>query len=301
MLISMQDTLISKRLLLTKLSLDDADFIFELVNSPGWLKFIGDRNVKAPEDARLFILKILNNPSVNYWIVRVQEQLLPIGVVSFIKRDYLDFHDIGFAFLPKHSKQGYAYEAAVTLLQNLAKEHSYPRILATTIKENSSSISLLEKMGFHFDRQIVADGEELSVYSISMDKFLIDHLTNSFFKLFSNIDGRPVNLDLIFDLCLVETIIIKKSGLNSEVYNLRTFIEPRQKILSDGTLTSFEEREVAEETKIIGGMAQRFSRYDKKGCFCGKDFKQSGNKFFQFVKTTEGWKMNAVIWEDDEN
>src|SRR5690242_10451129 len=102
MLTLIQDTLTSKRLLLTKLSLDDADFIFELVNSPGWLKFIGDRNVKAPEDARMFILKILNNPSVNYWIVRVQELLLPIGVVSFIKRDYLDFYDIGFAFLPKH-------------------------------------------------------------------------------------------------------------------------------------------------------------------------------------------------------
>lgn len=27
--------------------------------------------------------------------------------------------------------------------------------------------------------------------------------------------------------------------------------------------------------------------------------KGSGNKFFQFIKTLDGWKINSLIWEDD--
>ncbi len=297
----MQTIITSNRLLLAKLSPEDVDFIYELVNSPGWLKFIGDRNVKTKEDARLLIQKIISNPNINYWIVRVREQLRPIGIVSFIKRDYLDHHDIGFAFLPQHSGQGYAQEAATSLLQNLAKENLYSKIVATTVKDNASSIALLKKLGFQFDKQIVADNEELLLYSILLDKFLIDQLTKSFFNIFTNLDNQSVNLSVIFDLCLYETIIIKKSIQKDEVYHLQTFIEPRQKILTDGTLTSFEEREVAEETKIIGRIAQRFSKYEKKGSFKGQDFKQQGNKIFQFVKTANGWKINAVVWEDDEN
>jgi len=297
---SIQSALTSKRLLLTKLSLNDADFIFKLVNSPGWLRFIGDRNVRTQEDARLFVLKVLSSPNVNYWIVRLVDQQTPIGLVSFIKRDYLDFYDVGFAFLPANSKQGYAYEAAVTLMKHISKEYTYPQILATTVKENSNSITLLKKLGFRFDRQIAAENEELLVYSISVDQFLINQLTKSFFNLFSNFSG-PVNLNEVFAMCLPETLIIKKSSVNQEVYTLQTFIEPRQKILTDGTLTSFEEKEIAEETKVVGAIAQRFSRYEKKGCFAGKDFQQTGNKFFQFVKTLEGWKISAVIWEDEEN
>src|ERR1041385_3991487 len=277
---SMQGSLTSKRLLLTGLSLDDADFIFELVNSPGWLRFIGDRNVRTREDARSFILKVLSSPNVNYWIVRLQDQQTPIGLVSFIKRDYLDYYDVGFAFLQAHSKQGYAYEAAITLMRHVSKEYAYPQLLATTVKENVNSIALLKKLGFVFGKQIAADNEELLVYSISVDQFLINQLTKSFFNLFSNLNGDQINLNEIFGMCLTETIIIKKSSLSQEVYNLQTFIEPRQKILTDGTLTSFEEREITEETKIVGTIAQRSSRYEKKGCFCGQNFQQTGNKFF---------------------
>lgn len=297
----MQSALTSKRLSLTKLSLDDADFIFELVNSPGWLKFIGDRKVKTPEDARLFVLKVISSPNVTYWMVRIQDQLTPIGIVSFIKRDYLDFYDVGFALLPVYSKQGYAYEAAITLMKHVAMEYPYPKILATTVKENSNSVALLKKLGFQFEKQIFADSEELLVYSISTDQFLIDQLTKSFFEIFTNLNGGPVKLIRIFDLCLPQTIIIKKSGINQEVYSLQEFIEPRQKILTDGTLTSFEEKETAGETRIVGAIAQRFSRYEKRGCFCGKDFQQKGNKLFQFVKTDQGWKINSVVWEDEEN
>ncbi|MBI1769484.1 MAG: GNAT family N-acetyltransferase [Bacteroidetes bacterium] len=296
----MQNSLSSKRLSLTKLSLGDIDFIYELVNTPEWIRFIGDRNVKTKEDARDLVQTIMNNPNVNYWVVRLHEQLIPIGIVSLVKRDYLDFFDLGFAFLPNHTKQGFAYEATSTFLQYLVNENYSPKILATTIKENVNSIGLLKKLGFQFEKRVEIENEELLLYSISIDKYSIDYLTTSFFSVFTNANQQKVNLEVINDLCLPETIIIKKSGLKEEVYNLRAFVEPRKKILTDGTLKDFEEKEINEETKIIGRIAQRFSKYEKSGYLNGAFFKQSGNKFFQFIKTVRGWKINAVVWEDEE-
>jgi [ribosomal protein S5]-alanine N-acetyltransferase len=43
------------RLTLSKVTEDDASFILALLNTPGWLKFIGDRGVKTIEDAQKYI------------------------------------------------------------------------------------------------------------------------------------------------------------------------------------------------------------------------------------------------------
>ena len=132
------------------------------------------------------------------------------------------------------------------------------------------------------------------------DKLEIDNTTNVFFDIFTNINQKPPDWTIINNVCIPETIIIKKTDTTEVVYNLDNFIEPRRKILTDGTLTNFQEIEIKEETKIIGNMAQRFSKYQKSGYLNGTYFKECGNKFFQFIKTNNGWKINSLIWEDDK-
>ena len=131
------------------------------------------------------------------------------------------------------------------------------------------------------------------------DKQNIDKVVEIFFSIFTNTNQKEPDWYIIHAICLPETIIIKKTGLAEEVYTLQTFIEPRKKLLSDGTLTDFEEMETAEETKVSGNIAQRSSTYKKSGYLNGKYFKGNGNKFFQFIKTTDGWKINGLIWEDN--
>ena len=41
----------TERLQLRQFTLDDSEFIIRLLNSEGWLKFIGDRNVQTKEQA----------------------------------------------------------------------------------------------------------------------------------------------------------------------------------------------------------------------------------------------------------
>lgn len=291
----------TKRLSLSKLNSDDASFILELLNSPGWLAFIGDRHVRTKEEAETYIAAIEASAITKYWVVRLKEQLIPIGVVTLIQRDYLDHPDIGFAFLPEHSKNGYAFEAAGTVLGEIVNSKRYPEILATTVKENRNSIRLLEKLGLYFVREIVNANEPLHLYSIRSDKYLIDQLTQRFFSLFSNKNGQTPPLDSISELCIPEALIIKKAGLTEEIYNLETFIAPRKKILNDGTLTEFEETETKEHTTLSGSMAQRHSIYRKQGILNHRSFEQKGNKYFQFIKTIQGWRISSVIWQDEED
>lgn len=165
----MQNNLSTERLRLGPLTNKNAAFILELVNTPGWLKFIGDRNVKNLTGARAYIKKIKYLINTKYWIVYPREADTPIGIITFIKRDYLDHPDIGFAFLPGFMKLGYAFEATTAVLNSLRSDAGLKTILATTIPENSGSIALLTKFGFKFERRITVGNLNLHLYKLRFD------------------------------------------------------------------------------------------------------------------------------------
>jgi hypothetical protein len=131
------------------------------------------------------------------------------------------------------------------------------------------------------------------------DEQNIDKLMGLFYSIFSNANEKQPAWAIMNTVCIAEIIIIKKEMFKQSIYDLNSFVEPRKKILSDGTLTDFEEHEISGDTKVIGNIAQRSSRYQKSGYLNGKYFKEYGNKFFQLIKTAGGWKINAIIWEDD--
>jgi hypothetical protein len=130
------------------------------------------------------------------------------------------------------------------------------------------------------------------------DKEQIDQLCKAFFDLFTNTNGKVPDLDIIYKLCISQAIIIKKEGRAETVYNLSFFIEPRKKILTEGTLIDFKEWENEESTVISKNIAQRFSRYQKSGILNGDSFNQQGTKFFQFIKSNNEWRITSLVWED---
>ena len=46
----------TERLLLEPMTINEAPFILELYNSPNFIKFIGDRNIKSIDDAENYII-----------------------------------------------------------------------------------------------------------------------------------------------------------------------------------------------------------------------------------------------------
>jgi ribosomal-protein-alanine N-acetyltransferase len=155
----------TERLSLSILSEQDADFMQRLLNTEGWLRFIGDRNVHSVEDAIAYIRKIKSTADFHYWVARLKSSGTPLGIVTLIKRVYLPHFDIGFAFMPEYGGYGYAFEAAGEVMNMLKGYSLYNPILATTVPHNVQSIKLLTKLGLQFEREIEVEKERLHVYT----------------------------------------------------------------------------------------------------------------------------------------
>lgn len=153
----------TERLLIKPTSLEDAEFLLTLLNTPSWLQFIGDRYVKTLEDAKGYIRnRILPQFQElgysNYTIMR-KEDGTKVGTVGLYDREGVEGIDIGFALLPEYEGKGYAQEAAFTTFELL-------RLSAITTKNNEKSKKLLERLGFQSIGLIDLknDGEALLLY-----------------------------------------------------------------------------------------------------------------------------------------
>src|SRR5579863_875907 len=160
-----QNSILTERLILEKLRVDDYDFILSIVNSKGWIENIGDRNIHTKEEATAYINKILWTDNFFYWVVRAKKEKTPIGIISMIKRNYLENFDIGFAFLPQYTNHGYAYEAAKAVMKMLSRLPAFKIVLATTLFSNKSSIKLLTKLGFRFEKENDTENQKMHIYT----------------------------------------------------------------------------------------------------------------------------------------
>src|SRR5512133_2195823 len=95
----------TERLILRKLTTDDAPFILDLLNQPSFIQYIGDRGVRTLDYARQYIL---NGPIASYerhgfvlYLALLKDSETPIGMCGLVKRDALADVDVGFAFLPQ--------------------------------------------------------------------------------------------------------------------------------------------------------------------------------------------------------
>ena len=154
----------TNRLILRKFIIDDAGFVLELLNSPSWLKYIGDRNVKNLEDAKNYISdKLISSYIKNgfglYEII-LKKDNIPVGMCGLIKRDTLENIDLGFALSPVFTGNGYAFEAAFATLNYAKTVLKLERIIAITTTENKNSIKLLEKLKFVFEKMVRLSNEE---------------------------------------------------------------------------------------------------------------------------------------------
>ena len=142
------------------------------------------------------------------------------------------------------------------------------------------------------------EGIRVSETGVHDDKAQIDQATHAFFKVFDNRNGAASELDRLHQLCLASCVIVKTCG-DTEVYSLSQFIEPRDHLLNGGDLLEFSERETWERTDIFGDVAHRLCAYEKSGMLKGEPFEARGMKSIQWVRTSAGWKISAVAWDDE--
>jgi len=146
------------RLNIRELTVDDAEFIFGLVNEPSFLENIGDKGVRTLEDARQFILEgpwaSHRERGYGQFLVELKEGGEAIGVCGLLYREALEVSDIGCAFLPEYWRQGIAYEAACAVMEYGRSTLGIEKIVGLTSEENVASIKALEKLGMSFERMV---------------------------------------------------------------------------------------------------------------------------------------------------
>jgi len=162
------------RLVLREFVKQDKEFIYELLNTEGWLRFIGDRNIRSLRDAEVFITDRLmpsykKNGFGFYCMLSIETNKV-IGMCGLVKRDELDHPDLGFALLPEFANKGYAYEAAVSCVNYATNKLKLKTLAAICNTDNERSALLLKKLGFELRRTIVLLGEstELNYFELNL-------------------------------------------------------------------------------------------------------------------------------------
>ena len=165
----------TERLLLRRFTLDDAAFVLELVNEPAWIRYIGDRKIRTLDDARAYLqngpLDMYERLGFGLYLVARKQDEAAIGTCGLVKRDTLEFADIGFALLERYTGQGYAMEAAAETLVH-ARALGLQRLLAITTRDNRASQKLLGKLGMRLEREIeiAGDPERLCLFSMDLSR-----------------------------------------------------------------------------------------------------------------------------------
>jgi len=152
------------RLTLRPFTLENAAFIVELLNDPGWLRFIGDRKVRTIGDAREYLRKgpIAHATKHGFALAAVQRtgDGALVGMCGLIRREGLDDVDLGYALLPAFRGQGYAREAAAAWLACGFERFDLQRIVAITALDNVASGKVLDAIGMRFERRLRVAGHE---------------------------------------------------------------------------------------------------------------------------------------------
>ena len=163
----------TERLRVRWLTTGDSAFILELVNEPSWIQYIGEKNVKTLQDALRYIengpVAMYKRAGFGLYMVELKENSAPIGICGLIKRETLKEVDLGFAFLPRFWRKGYAFESAAAVMSYGKTVLGLRRIVAILSRDNHRSSKLLEKLGFCFEGtvKLQPDDEELKLYAIA--------------------------------------------------------------------------------------------------------------------------------------
>jgi RimJ/RimL family protein N-acetyltransferase len=289
----------------------DADFLRALLNDPGWLANIGERNVRTRRQARTWIATrhtaIYGRLGFGFWGVERKSDGALMGMCGLIKRDTLMEADVGYALMPAFRGQGYAREAAAACVRYAREVLGLSSVWGITSPPNTPSATVLKQIGLNDAGVTRLVGEERETWLFKSpridqgdDRAQIDALTGRFLNAFTNRGGVIPTLPALPHYFMLDaTVRVADTVGTIATTDVHGFIAPRAELLARGRLTDFEEHETEQRTEIQGAIAQRWLRYAKRGTLDGVPFEGGGTKSLQFVRTERGWKIASLVWTEN--
>ena len=165
----------TERLILRRVTLEDAGLMLAIWNDPAFIRHVGDRGIRTVAEAEAALkegaFKLYDDYGYGPYCMSLKVDRAQIGICGLFRCDNLDDPDIGFATLPDYCGKGYAAEAAHAVLAHARDDLGLRRLTAIVSPENRASIGLIEKLGMSLESGVTMPGEEnqISLYSMSLD------------------------------------------------------------------------------------------------------------------------------------
>lgn len=178
----------TKRLIIRDFNEADAKILYKIKTDEQVLKFVPDFldvNLKA-EDTIKYIKdfnRIENERDIDTWrcyaIEHKQSQFV-VGCLCFGKNSMLFEYELGWMMIGKHSKDGYATEAAEAFSEYILEKYGFEYLIAVMDVDNPASFRCAEKAGFKLF-------EKRTVYDYSYNRYSDDYY---YFRRYSSKSTR---------------------------------------------------------------------------------------------------------------
>ncbi|RIW34006.1 N-acetyltransferase [Bacillus salacetis] len=166
----------SERLTFRPYTEEDFDFLMALLADPEVVKFIGSGKVRDEQGGRDFLSWIYNTykagRNMGLQVLVRKEDSVPIGHAGLVpqKIDGENELEIGYWIARRHWGEGYATEAAASLLDHGRNALGRHRFISLIQPENTASEKVAERIGMHLEKVIVLGEKSVNVFSIEQEK-----------------------------------------------------------------------------------------------------------------------------------
>ncbi|HET9029978.1 MAG TPA: GNAT family N-acetyltransferase [Candidatus Aquilonibacter sp.] len=152
------DRFSTPRLHARRATADDIEYVYEVDSDPQMFPWLsGTSSTRSESEARLRRwLDEERRSGFGFWLFFDGDTVIGHGGLFTSAREPGSF-ELGYAIVPKAWGSGYATEMASALMA-LAKAAHLENVIAVTRRTNERSQRVLEKIGFRYDREVVADG-----------------------------------------------------------------------------------------------------------------------------------------------
>lgn len=161
------------RLIMKQFCEEDAAHLFELNSDPDVTRYVGEGAYNSMDEVYNFIRNYgqyekYKMGRLNIFDKQTGEYIGWSGLKYIEDEDYTD---IGYRLLKRHWGKGYATESARASLDYGFKQLGLDKIVGRAIKENTASISVLQKLGMAYSHEQDCGCHPGVVYIITKDEW----------------------------------------------------------------------------------------------------------------------------------
>ncbi len=145
----------------------------------------------------------------------------------------------------------------------------------------------------------------LGLFSLSIqaqDKVELERIVNQLYTAISFGDAKDFDEETLFSLLTEDCQMISTGGKNMQPISKEVYAERMKEFKEKGMLKSFTERGLKNKFQIFGNVAQGFCSYETEMLLGkGEKRKARGVNCYQFIKTSNGWRVSQIIWFDEND